>query len=146
MTACLGPGSIRDECRVSEIRHVWLLGRFESTSKSLGWLQQLDAGRNEFLSKADDLQTLVSDQADIKATLARGASRFLVFGPAGSGEQLRQEGMPFVDGLVHGKRRWFLMAPKDFSTLREKAKDTLEPASAFMFFEQQLEELVDDHG
>ena len=70
----------------------------------------------------------------------------MVFGPAGSGEQLRQEGMPFVDGLVHGKRRWFLMAPKDFSTLREKAKDTLEPASAFMFFEQQLEELVDDHG
>ena len=88
----------------------------------------------------------MSSQADIRATLARGASRFLVFGPAGSGEQLRQEGMPFVDGLVHGKRRWFLMAPKDFSTLREKAKDTLEPASAFMFFEQQLEELVDDHG
>ena len=36
----------------------------------------------------------------------------------------------------------FLMAPKDFATLREKAKDTLEPGSAFMFFEQQMEELV----
>ena len=59
---------------------------------------------------------------------------------------IAQEGTPFIDGLVHGKRRWFLMAPKDFVKLREKAKDTLEAASAFMFFEQQLEELVEEHG
>jgi len=112
----------------------------------LGWLQMLEPGRDKFVSRAADLQDLVNPKADLKSSLQRGSSKFFVFGPAGSGEQLRQEGSAFADGLVHGKRRWFLMAPKDFERLREVAKDTLEPASAFMFFEQQFEELVEDHG
>ena len=40
----------------------------------------------------------------------------------------------FADGLVHGKRRWFLMAPKDFERLREVAKDTLEPVPFVSMF------------
>uniref|UniRef100_A0A6T8N7S8 Uncharacterized protein n=1 Tax=Hemiselmis andersenii TaxID=464988 RepID=A0A6T8N7S8_HEMAN len=120
--------------------------RFTTTAGTLGWLQKLDQGRSEFLSRVQDLQPLVNPKVELTGTLARGASRYIVFGPAGSGEQLRQEGVPFIDGLVHGKRRWFLMSPKDFVNLRDKAADVLEPASAFMFFEQQLEELVEDHG
>ena len=30
--------------------------------------------------------------------------------------------------------------------LREAAREVLEPASAFMFFEQQLGELIEDYG
>mmetsp|Transcript_38210 Transcript_38210/g.120330 ORF Transcript_38210/g.120330 Transcript_38210/m.120330 type:complete len:349 (-) Transcript_38210:74-1120(-) len=112
----------------------------------LAWLQQMEPGREWFAAKAADLQSLVSDKVDLKANLQKSSSNFFTFGPAGSGEQLRQESIPFSDGLVHGKRRWFLMAPKDFETLREKAKDVLEPASAFMFFEQQKEELEEDFG
>lgn len=39
-----------------------------------------------------------------------------------------------------------LLALSWTQTLREKAKDVLEPGSAFMFFEQQLEELTEDFG
>jgi len=120
--------------------------RFTTTAATLGWLQKLDQGRSEFLSRVQDLQPLVNPKVELSGSLAKGSSRYLVFGPSGSGEQLRQEGTPFVDGLVHGKRRWFLMSPKDFLNLRDKAADVLEPASAFMFFEQQLEELVEEHG
>mmetsp|Transcript_43588 Transcript_43588/g.102458 ORF Transcript_43588/g.102458 Transcript_43588/m.102458 type:complete len:552 (+) Transcript_43588:1-1656(+) len=111
----------------------------------LDFLQKLEPGRIEFASHAADLQPFVG-KVDLKQTLSKSSSKYFTFGPAGSGEQLRQEGMPFSDALVHGKRRWFLMAPKDFTTLREKAKDVLEPASAFMFFEQQMEELVEEYG
>lgn len=109
-------------------------------------IELVSSGREWFAAKAADLQSLVSDKVDLKANLQKSSSNFFTFGPAGSGEQLRQESIPFSDGLVHGKRRWFLMAPKDFETLREKAKDVLEPASAFMFFEQQKEELEEDFG
>eukprot|EP00291_Cryptomonas_curvata_P000664 CAMPEP_0172181980 /NCGR_PEP_ID=MMETSP1050-20130122/18135_1 /TAXON_ID=233186 /ORGANISM="Cryptomonas curvata, Strain CCAP979/52" /LENGTH=525 /DNA_ID=CAMNT_0012855355 /DNA_START=122 /DNA_END=1699 /DNA_ORIENTATION=- len=120
--------------------------RLRSLGDNLGWLQELEPGRAEFTERAGELQALVQAKQDLKSSLQRASSRFFAFGPAGSGEQLRQEGMPFVDGLVHGKRRWFMMAPKDFQALRDKAKDVLEPASAFMFFEQQMEELVEEHG
>mmetsp|Transcript_10800 Transcript_10800/g.21684 ORF Transcript_10800/g.21684 Transcript_10800/m.21684 type:complete len:556 (+) Transcript_10800:80-1747(+) len=112
----------------------------------LDFLQRLEPARDEFASYAGELQAFVTSKLDIKQSLTRSSSKFFTFGPAGSGEQLRQEGHPFADALVHGKRRWFLMAPKDFSALREKAKDVLEPASAFMFFEQQKEELEEEHG
>lgn len=51
-------------------------------------------------------------------------ARSFVFGPAGSGGQLRQpsgggggggEGEGFADALIHGKRRWFFMTPEAFS-------------------------------
>ena len=110
----------------------------------LPFLQAMEPGRREFAKRAKDLQALV--ERDVVASLSRSTADSFVFGPAGSGEQLRQEQTPFADALVHGKRRWFLMAPKDFITLREKAKDSLEPGSAFMFFEQQMEELTEDFG
>ena len=57
-----------------------------------------------------------------------------VLGPSGSGEHLRQQRTPFVDGLVHGTRRWFTMSPKNFQKLRSlaAAAETLEPSSAFV--------------
>ena len=38
------------------------------------------------------------------------------------------------------------MEPKNFIALRESAREVLEPASGFMFFEQQLGELIEDFG
>ena len=48
--------------------------------------------------------------------------------------------------LLHGERRWFTMQPDIFMKLRSKAEASgaLEPSSAFVFFESQLEELVED--
>jgi len=105
----------------------------------------LEDGRNTFVRKADSLQPLVDERINIKSHLSQSASSFFTFGPSGSGEQLKQDAHSFVDGLIHGKRRWFLMRPKDFMDLRKTASEILEPASSFMFFEQQLEELIEDH-
>ena len=76
----------------------------------------------------------------------KSASTRLVVGPAGAGEHLRQQPTPLLDGLVHGERRWFTMQPDIFMKLRSKAEASgaLEPSSAFVFFESQLEELVED--
>jgi len=59
---------------------------------------------------------------------------------------MRQEHTPSVDGLIHGRRRWLFMEPKNFLELESAAKEVLEPASGFMFFEQQLGELIEDFG
>jgi len=111
---------------------------------SSSWMK-LEKGRADFASRAASLQPLVDERMDLKSQLQQSSSHFFVFGSSGSGEQLRQEGRSFVDGLIHGKRRWFLMAPNDFVNLRKTANEILEPASAFMFFEQQMEELIEDH-
>ena len=54
--------------------------------------------------------------------------------PAGSGDTLRAPpgGLPFVDGLIHGRRRWFFIGPDAFERLRadEAALEALEPSSA----------------
>ena len=78
--------------------------------------------------------------------LKSATSTRLVVGPAGAGEHLRQQPTPLLDGLVHGERRWFTMQPDIFMKLRSKAEASgaLEPSSAFVFFESQLEELVED--
>jgi len=114
----------------------------------LGWLQKLEAGKEEFADKAGDFVGFTPDNVNIKDHLTKSAanSRFYVIGPAGSGEVLRQEGRNFVDALVHGKRRWFFMQPEPFMKLRETAKDVLEAVSAFMFMEQQFGELKEDYG
>jgi hypothetical protein len=49
-------------------------------------------------------------------------------GPSGSGEQMRQEGLSFVDGLIYGRRRWLFIDPVPFNALRESAREVLEPA------------------
>ena len=46
-----------------------------------------------------------------------------------TGEHLRQQPTPLLDGLVHGERRWFTMQPDTFMKLRSKAEASgaLEP-------------------
>jgi len=112
---------------------------------SLEGYKALESGRSAFADEAAAFQPLVHPNLDITRHLQQSSSHHFVFGSSGSGEQLRQESHSFVDALIHGKRRWFLMRPNDFVQLRKTASEILEPASAFMFFEQQLEELVDDH-
>merc|ERR1711907_93842 len=119
---------------------------FSAVNTALGGLKQLEKGRSAFLDRTAELQPLVEEKLDLKNFLQQSSSHFFVFGSSGSGEQLRQEGRSFTDGLIHGKRRWFLMRPNDFVKLRQTASEVLEPASAFMFFEQQLEELMEEHG
>ena len=101
---------------------------------------EADLGRTRFLLKA------VANGVDAAKMALKSASTRLVVGPAGAGEHLRQQATPLVDGLVHGERRWFTMQPDTFMKLRGKAEASgaLEPSSAFVFFESQLEELVED--
>jgi len=119
--------------------------KVKSLGGHLGGYGALEEGRSAFVTRAKDLQPLVHEKLDIQTQLGQSQSNFFVFGSSGSGEQLRQEERPFVDGLIHGKRRWFLMRPDHFMKLRQTASEVLEAASAFMFFEQQLAELIEDH-
>merc|ERR1712166_930062 len=106
----------------------------------------LEKAREAFAARAQkDLSQLVPKGVDLAQTLLAESSNSFVFGPSGAGEQLRQEGHSFVDGLVHGKKRWFLMDPHNFQRLRKEAGEVMEVASAFIFFEQQMEELVEDY-
>lgn len=114
-----------------------------SPVSSIALYAPLEKSKQAFAAKAGELEKLAG--AGLKQKLSQGASSNFVFGPSGSGEQLRQAGHAFVDGLIHGKKRWFLMSPEDFNKLRGEAREVLEPASAFIFFEQQLEELIEDH-
>ena len=101
---------------------------------------EADLGRTRFLLKA------VANGVEAAKMALKSASTRLVVGPAGAGEHLRQQPTPLLDGLVHGERRWFTMQPDIFMKLRSKAEASgaLEPSSAFVFFESQLEELVED--
>merc|ERR1719263_1545823 len=57
---------------------------------------------------------------------------------------MRQEGMPFADALVHGKRRWFFLTAESFMALKRAAGDDFQPGSAFGFFEDMYAELGED--
>jgi len=119
--------------------------KLKAVSDTLGGFTALEAGRTEFSEAVSDFQPMVPEKLELQRHLQQSSSHFFTFGSSGSGEQLRQEQKSFVDGLIHGKRRWFLMRPDHFMKLRKTASEILEPASAFMFFEQQLEELIEDH-
>lgn len=118
----------------------------------LGWLRDLDEAKAAFIKKGSEafrpmLATALPEDASVSAAFGAGAdSRMFSIGPSGSGEQMRQEHTAFVDGLIHGRRRWLFMDPENFVELRASAKEVLEPASGFMFFEQQLGELIEDFG
>eukprot|EP00658_Telonema_sp_P-2_P023286 TRINITY_DN19321_c0_g1_i2.p1 TRINITY_DN19321_c0_g1~~TRINITY_DN19321_c0_g1_i2.p1 ORF type:complete len:569 (-),score=186.04 TRINITY_DN19321_c0_g1_i2:141-1847(-) len=112
---------------------------------SLAGFAALEKQRAAFAGRAKQLEHLVPEGMSLESSLRQEASNQFVFGPSGSGEQLRTETESFVDGLVHGKKRWFLMSPEHFNRLRKEAQEVLEPASAFIFFEQQLEELIEDY-
>ncbi len=123
----------------------------EATAR-LGWLRDLDEAKAAFVNKGSEafrpmLSTALPEGASVSDAFGIGAdSRLFSMGPSGSGEQMRQEHTAFVDGLIHGKRRWLFMQPENFLELRASAKEVLEPASGFMFFEQQLGELIEDFG
>jgi len=111
--------------------------------ESIALYAPLEGAKQRFVARANELEKLAGE--GVAQRLQQSSSSNFVFGPSGSGEQLRQAGGAFVDGLIHGKKRWFLMMPEDFNKLRGEAREVLEPASAFIFFEQQLEELIEDH-
>ena len=115
-------------------------GLLTDSLKVAGAALEADLGRTRFLLKA------VSNGVEAAKMALKSASTRLVVGPAGAGEHLRQQATPLLDGLVHGERRWFTMQPDIFMKLRGKAEASgaLEPSSAFVFFESQLEELVED--
>lgn len=123
----------------------------EATAR-LGWLRELDEAKAAFITKGSAaframLSTALPDDASVSDAFGAGAdTRLFAMGPSGSGEQMRQEHTAFVDGLIHGRRRWLFMDPENFLELRASAKEVLEPASGFMFFEQQLGELIEDFG
>ena len=116
----------------------------------LGWMAELDSAKAAFVRKrAKAFASMLPEGTDVAKAFSPsggGGSRLFSLGPSGSGEEMRQESTAFVDGLIHGRRRWLFMEPKNFIALRESAREVLEPASGFMFFEQQLGELIEDFG
>jgi|TARA_B110000208_G_C11748808_1_gene422703 hypothetical protein len=72
-------------------------------------------------------------------------SQFMVLGPSGSGAQ-RRDNAPVIDALIHGERRWFMMGEKELRRFMSKAGDDFQPASAFVFFEEQLAALKEEWG
>jgi len=113
---------------------------------SFSGLRKLGTYKNQFLNTAAaDIQKMVEKKVNIWEKLGDKTSEY-VLGSAGSGEQLRSSELPFLDGLIHGRRRWFFMNPESFHQLRRKAAEALEAVSAFVFFEQQYTELKEDFG
>jgi hypothetical protein len=53
-------------------------------------MQAMEPGRREFARRAAEMQGLI-DKGNLAALLQRATSDSFTFGPAGSGEQLRQE-------------------------------------------------------
>ena len=71
-----------------------------------------DLGRTRFLLDAAKEGVPGTDRA------LGGATTRLVVGPAGSGEHLRTQRTAFLDGLVHGSRRWLAAARLLFFSAR----------------------------
>jgi len=69
-----------------------------------------------------------------------------VMGPAGSGGRFFGARLVQADVLIHGQRRWFFMSTERMLSLSKKAGPDFTPVSAFTFFEEQLEELMFEHG
>jgi hypothetical protein len=53
-------------------------------------MQAMEPGRREFARRASEMQGLI-EKGNLAALLQRATSDSFTFGPAGSGEQLRQE-------------------------------------------------------
>jgi len=104
-------------------------------------LKFVETGRAEFskMLEADDEARFYDDKVD-------DASTSMVLGASGSGASMEQTQLPVADALVHGHRRWFMMRPGRYQSLRHEAGENFYPASAFMFFEEQYAELKEDHG
>eukprot|EP00931_Biecheleriopsis_adriatica_P088144 TRINITY_DN62521_c0_g1_i1.p1 TRINITY_DN62521_c0_g1~~TRINITY_DN62521_c0_g1_i1.p1 ORF type:complete len:556 (+),score=155.53 TRINITY_DN62521_c0_g1_i1:76-1743(+) len=97
---------------------------------------------------------------ELKSILGKGVERwkrnqgrmpyqYFVFGPSGSGANLRPEnGLPFFDVLLHGNKRWLLLQEDEMNRVAEKAREALEfdKTSAYMFFEEKLPELREEFG
>ena len=81
------------------------------------------------------------------ALLGSGSST-VVLGSAGSGGMISKQpqGSAVLDGLVHGSRRWLFISQENLIVLQNKAAEALEASSAYMFFEEQITELIEQHG
>ncbi len=128
------------------------MGQFTLAAfEEVGFRQDLDSSMYKALfAAADDgsLSALMGGDAAAAGRLVdameQTSSRRIVFGPSGSGSSMRQEGMPFADALVHGKRRWFFLTAESFMALKRAAGDDFQPGSAFGFFEDMYAELGED--
>lgn len=113
---------------------------------TMSWMHDLEKAKTEWLqTHSAELSTLLPKDFP-PAGIANGEQRLFTFGPSGSGGQLTVENESKIDGLLHGRRRWLFMNQDHFATLREKAGHDMEPASAFVFFENQYAELKEDYG
>jgi hypothetical protein len=90
------------------------------------------------------LDKFVHEAKKFEETLKAKDTRQIVFGPAGSGTQMSYTGVPLLDSLVHGARRYFVMSPNKRKELLAKMDGQF--GTAFNFFEDQYAELQDDHG
>lgn len=107
--------------------------------------------RRQLLEAAgDELNAILGKGADKwKKSKGQISSQFFTFGPSGSGDKLRAEnGLPFMDVLIHGSRRWLLMTEEEMERVAAKAREALEfdKTSAYMFFEEKLPELKEEFG
>merc|ERR1711998_407108 len=92
----------------------------------LGLIDKMEAGQRRMM-QAMESDTKFTDMTDDSEGLLQAlderlpAKKSFVIGPTGSGEQIRYEETPFVDGLIHGKRRWFFISEEFVLKLKEKA-------------------------
>jgi hypothetical protein len=149
------PGPDTEHCE-QEINALLLnrkkMGQYRLTAfKAVGYRQDMESDLFQRLyTSVDDgsLLKLFNNQEkklnEFVQSMEKQSSRNIVFGPSGSGSSMRQEGMPFVDGLVHGRRRWFIMTPQAYTKLKKLAGDDFTPGSAFSFFEDMYAELKEE--
>jgi hypothetical protein len=129
-----------------------VMGQYRLTAfNQVGLRQEMDADIYARLYTAlEDGSLLKLFNGNVKMMQAfvedmeKQSSRSIVFGPSGSGSSMKQEGMPFADGLVHGRRRWFILTPQAYMKLKKNAGDDFQPGSAFSFFEDMYAELKEE--
>lgn len=149
------PGPDTEHCE-QEINALLLnrevMGQYRLTAfNAVGFRQDMDSDLyNRLYTSIKDgslLKLFGGDQSKMNTfvqIMEKQSSRNIVFGPSGSGSSMRQEGMPFADGLVFGSRRWFIMTPTAYMKLKNKAGDDFQPGSAFGFFEDMYAELKEE--
>ena len=137
--------------------HQFAFMRAPSPTSILGLRQRMEAVLVKTLEQHDVVDEiaplLTSSKSDNGSALAEGfrtrqlagLSSFMVLGPSGSGEQ-RRDAASVIDALVHGERRWFMMGEKELVRFLALAGSDFQPASAFVFFEDQLAALKEEWG
>lgn len=136
------------ESMVSNLTELEGLAIFKQIKNAL---PHMAAFRQSLMEAAgDELKTIIGKGTERwKRNQGRMSYRYFVFGPSGSGANLRPEnGLPFFDVLIHGSKRWLLMQEAEMERVAQKAREALEfdKTSAYMFFEEKLPELREEFG